>query len=150
MFQNREGATSKNGRWHNAWNASAYHAYLLEEQRKVPERVWNECYWYDYLRTFETGKVREASDEGQIIDKSWITFLDGGQKTHQRWHYETFEELYDASKYRSNFSTANSITLRGYTPDDDDPSLLAVPAKSEIAIKMYNKCYLTAHFGNNI
>ena len=150
MFQNREGATSKNGKWHNAWNASAYHAYLLEEQRKVPERVWNECYWYDYLRTFETGKVHEASDEGQIIDKSWITFLDGGQKTHQRAHYETFEELYDASKYRSNFSTANSITLRGYTPDDDDPSLLAVPAKSEIAIKMYNKCYLTAHFGNNI
>lgn len=150
MFQNREGADSKNGKWHNAWNASAYHTYLLEEQRKVPERVWNECYWYDYLRTFETGKVREASDVGQIIDKSWITFLDGGQKIHQRWHYETFEELYDASKYRSNFSTANAITFRGYTPDDNDPSLLAVPAKSEIAIKMYNKCYLTAHFGDNI
>ena len=150
MFNNREGATSRNGKWHNAWNASAYHAYLLSEQRKVPERVWNECYWYDYLRTYETGKVHEASDEGQIIDKSWITFLDGGQKTHQRWHYETFEELYDASKYRSNYSTSNSITLRGYTPDDGDPSLEAVPAKSEISIKMYNKCYLTAHFGNNI
>lgn len=152
MFQNRESATSKNGKWQNAWSASNYHAYLLNEQRKVPERVWNECYWYDYLRTYETGKVynEETDADTQIIDKSWITFLDGGQKTHQRLHYETFEELYDASKYRSNFSTANSITLRGYTPEDGDPSLEAVPAKSEISVKMYNKCYLTAHFDNNI
>lgn len=152
MFQNRESATSKNGKWQNAWSASNYHAYLLNEQRKVPERVWNECYWYDYLRTYETGKVynEETDADTQIIDKSWITFLDGGQKTHQRLHYETFEELYDASKYRSNFSTANSITLRGYTPENGDPSLEAVPAKSEISVKMYNKCYLTAHFDNNI
>lgn len=150
MFQNRETAVSKNGKYTNAWNSRAYHNYLLSEQRKVPERVWNECYWYDYLRTYETGKVKEDSDQGQIIDKSWITFLDGGQKTHQRQHYETFEELYDASKYRSNMSTANSITLRGYTPDNGDPSLEAVPAKSELTIKMYNKCYLTAHFGDNI
>ena len=150
MFQNREAATSKNGKWTNAWNSTAYHNYLLSEQRKVPERVWNQCYWYDYLRTYESGKVREESDTGEIIDKSWITFLDGGQKIHQRQHYETFEGIYDASKYRSNQSTSNAITLRGYTPAAGDPSLAAVPAKSEISIKMYNKCYLTAHFGDNI
>jgi len=63
MFVNREAK--------GAWNSSTYRQYLLSEQRKVPEIVWNECYWYDYLRTYENN-----------IETTWINFLDGGQKTH--------------------------------------------------------------------
>lgn len=149
MFINRESARSHDGRFENAWNSLSYHNYLLSEQQKVPERVWNECYRYDYLRPYEKG-----------INTSWISFLDGGQKIHQRRHYETFQELYLASKYMSPTSVGNIVTLRGYTPTITDnmseeqkeiirTTLAAVPPKSEVTVTMYNKCYLTVHMGNN-
>lgn len=100
MFTNRELA--------GAWSSTAYHNFLLEQQRKVPERCWVQCYWYDYLRTYEQGIVNE---------EAWIPFLDGGQKTHQRKHYEFFEELYDSSKYRGTASRASNINFRAYTPN---------------------------------
>lgn len=98
MFINRETA--------GAWSSTAYHNFLLQEQRKIPERCWVECYWYDYLRPNE-----------QNITESWMAFLDGGQKTHQRRHFETFEEAYDSSKYRGSACTSQNITIRGYTPN---------------------------------
>ena len=88
-----------------AWSATAYHEFLTSEQKKVPERCWVQCYWYDYLRTYEQG-----------INDEWMTFLDGGQKTHQRDHYEYYEELYDASKYRGSASTSLNVNFRAYTP----------------------------------
>ena len=98
MFIDREAA--------GAWDSKAYHKYLTTEQQKVPERVWNECYWYDYLRPFENG-----------IETAWIAKLDGGQKIHQRSHFETYEEIYDSSKYRGGVSHNQSITLRGEAID---------------------------------
>jgi len=149
MFINRESARSKDGKFSNAWNSLTYHNFLLNEQQKIPERVWNECYRYDYLRPYERG-----------INTGWLSFLDGGQKIHQRQHYETFQELYLASKYMSPRSVGNIVTLRGYTPtitnDMDEEtkeiirtSLSVVPSKSEVSVKMYNKCYVTVHMGNN-
>lgn len=128
MFVNREAI--------GAWDSRAYHNYLLGEQRKVPERIWNECYWYDYLRTYEND-----------IETTWINFLDGGQKTHQRKHYETYEEIYDSSKYRGSFSHNQSITLRG---EAIDYQTLGLPAQeSKFTITMFNKCYLTIWIGTN-
>lgn len=128
MFTNREAI--------GAWNSVTYHNYLLNEQRKVPERIWNECYWYDYLRTYENN-----------VETTWINFLDGGQKTHQRKHYETYEEIYDSSKYRGSFSHNQSITLRG---EAIDYQTLGLPAQeSKFTITMFNKCYLTIWIGTN-
>lgn len=128
MFTNREAI--------GAWNSIAYHNYLLGEQQKVPERIWNECYWYDYLRTYENN-----------VETTWINFLDGGQKTHQRKHYETYEEIYDSSKYRGSFSHNQSITLRG---EAIDYQTLNLPAQeSKFTITMFNKCYLTIWIGTN-
>ena len=149
MFINRESATSNDGKFVGAWNSLSYHNFLLEQQQKIPERVWNECYWYDYLRTYENN-----------IDRSWISFLDGGQKIQQRRHYETFQETYLASKYMSPRSIGDSITMRGYTPqitenmDEEQRNIInttlsVVPSKSEVTVTMYNKCYLTVHMGNN-
>ena len=149
MFIDRETAQSNDGQYKGAWNSLLYHNFLLKEQQKIPERVWNECYWYDYLRTYEKN-----------IDRSWISFLDGGQKIQQRRHYETFQELYLASKYMSPLSIGNMITMRGYTPTITEnmteeqkniirATLAAVPSKSEVTVTMYNKCYLTVHMGNN-
>lgn len=124
MFINREAA--------GAWSATAYHEFLLTQQRKVPERCWVECYWYDYLRTYE-----------QNISAEWMTFLDGGQKTHQRKHYEYFEELYDSSKYRGTASTSQNVNFRAYTPN----SWAGVRPKGEITVTMYNKMYISIDAG---
>lgn len=124
MFTNREAL--------GAWSASAYHAFLTEQQQKVPERVWSECYWYDYLRTQEQG-----------ISSEWITFLDGGQKTHQRHHYEYFEELYDSSKYRGTAATSQNVNFRAYTP----ATWAGVRPKAELTVTMYNKMYITVEVG---
>ena len=130
MFQNRETA--------GAWSATEYHKFLLEQQRKIPERVWVQCYWYDYLRTYEQGIVDE---------EAWLPFLDGGQKTHQRWHYEYFEEIYDSSKYVGTSATSNNVNFRGYYPTQpwDEASAANwenLKPKAEIKLKMYNKCYI--------
>ena len=127
MFLNRESA--------GAWSATAYHNFLLTEQQKVPERCWNQCYWYDYLRTHEDG-----------ISDAWITFLDGGQKTHQRQHYEYFEELYDASKYRGAASTSQAVNFRAYTPNE----WAGVEPKGEVTVSMYNKMYITVDSGTTL
>lgn len=124
MFTNREAV--------GAWSATGYHDFLLTQQHKVPERCWVQCYWYDYLRTYEQG----ISDE-------WMTFLDGGQKTHQRKHYETFEELYDASKYRGSVSTSSNVNFRAYKPSE----WAGVEPKAEITITMYNKMYISLNAG---
>ena len=128
MFQNRETA--------GAWSATAYHSFLLEQQQKIPERVWVQCYWYDYLRTYEQG-----------ISSAWMTFLDGGQKTHQRWHYEYFEEIYDSSKYVGSSATSNNVNFRGYYPTQPWDAASAanwdnLKPKAELTLKMYNKCYI--------
>lgn len=128
MFTNREAI--------GAWNSVAYHNYLTTEQHKVPERVWNECYWYDYLRTYENN-----------VETTWINFLDGGQKIHQRKHFEDYEEIYDSSKYRGSLSHNQSITLRG---EAIDYQTLNLPAQeSKFTITMFNKCYLTIWIGTN-
>lgn len=134
MFTNRETI--------GAWSSTAYHNYLLNEQRKVPERVWNECYWYDYLRTYE-----QALGGDTNVQSTWINFLDGGQKIHQRNHYETYEEIYDSSKYRGSLSHNQSITLRGEAIDYQTLNLPAQESKFEIT--MFNKCYLTIWIGTN-
>ena len=125
------------------WSASAYHEFFLAEQRKVPERIWVECYWYDYLRTLE-----------ENINDSWIEFLDGGTKMHQRWHYEFFEEIYDSSKYRGNNATANNINFRGYHPEKwdgiSDETWAKISPLHEIPIKMYNKCYVNVSVDGNL
>ena len=104
MFQNRESS--------GAWSASAYHNFLTTEQHKVPERCWNQTYWYDYLRTHEDTSLNAAD----ISD--WIAYLDGGQKVHQRKHYETFQELFLSSKYHGTASTSQNIKLYAYAPTE--------------------------------
>ena len=135
MFINRETA--------GAWSASSYHQFLLSEQRKVPERVWVQCYWYDYLRTYERG-----------INTEWMLFLDGGQKTHQRWHYEYYEEIYDSSKYRGASCTVQNVNFRGYYPGRwaglTNEQWNALRPKAEIQLKMYNKCYINVSIDGTI
>lgn len=139
MYRNREAATGvvAGKSVTNAWNAQAYHQYLTDEQAKIPERVWNECYWYDYLRTYE-----------QDIDKTWIAKLAGGKKTHQRWHYEYFEEKYDASKYMGELAVNDFIRIRAASPSDAEEQGVT-DIDYEIPLTMYNKCYVLVGMNSN-
>jgi len=121
MFTNREAL--------GAWSSIAYQNFLNTEQQKIPERIWNACYKYDYIRTYP--------------ENDWINFLAGGKKTHQRKHYEYFEELYDSSKYRGTVSTSQSVNFRAYTPTQ----WAGVPPKKEVTITMYNKMYISIDDG---
>ena len=104
MFQDREAE--------GAWSSSEYHKFLTGEQHKVPERCWNQTYWYDYLRTHEDTSLNS------VDVKDWILYLDGGQKIHQRQHYEKFQELFLSSKYHGLASGSQAIRLYAYAPSE--------------------------------
>lgn len=123
MFLNREAL--------GAWNYRTYHAYLKQEQEKVPERCWVQCYYYDYIRPYE----RQLDTV-----KEKYTYLDGGRKTHQREHFEKFQELYMSGKYNGTAASNSFIGLRGYHPATYAPT---VPPNPKVQLKMYNKMYAT-------
>lgn len=125
MWINRESA--------GAWDSEAYLAFAKERQDILPERVYNQDYWYKYLRLYETKGVT-----------TYIPMLEGGKKTHQRESFVTNNEYYMAGQYMGIACTSRSITLRGYTP-----SIWAgVEPKSEVAIQLYNKGYIVIQIGN--
>lgn len=134
MWQNRESA--------GAWNADNYLQFANGHQKYVPERVWNRDYWYKYLRPYE-----------QNGDDTYISMLEGGQKTHQREGFVRNNLTYMASQYTGTYCTSDSITMRGYTPSVNDTmtpeeraviqaTINAVPPTSAVEVMLYNKGYI--------
>ena len=138
MWQNREAD--------GAWNADNYLEFATGRQKYIPERVWNQDYWYKYLRPYE-----------QNGDETYIAMLEGGQKSHQREGFVRNNLTYMASQYIGTYCTSDSITLRGYTPAIDADSLAnmtpeeaaiiratvnAVPPASEVEVMLYNNGYI--------
>ncbi len=125
MWINRESA--------GAWDSEAYLAFAKERQDILPERVYNQDYWYKYLRLYETKGVT-----------TYIPMLEGGKKTHQRESFVTNNEYYMAGQYMGIACTSRSITLRGYTPS----TWAGVEPKSEVSIQLYTKGYIVVQIGN--
>ena len=125
MWINRESA--------GAWNHDAYLAFAKERQDILPERVYNQDYWYKYLRLYETRGVT-----------TYIPMLEGGKKTHQREAFVTNNEYYMAGQYMGIACTSRSITLRGYTPS----TWSGVEPKSEVSVQLYTKGYIVVQIGN--
>lgn len=125
MWINRESA--------GAWNHDAYLSFAKERQDILPERVYNQDYWYKYLRLYETRGVT-----------TYIPMLEGGKKTHQRETFVTNNEYYMAGQYMGIACTSRSITLRGYTPS----TWAGVEPKSEVSIQLYTKGYIVVQIGN--
>ena len=134
MWRNREAA--------GAWNADAYLAFATGWQNYIPERVYNQDYWYKYLRPYE-----------QNGDASYISMLQGGKKTHQREAFVRNNLTYMASQYMGTYCTSDSITVRAYTPGvSEDMSaeeaavinaaIEAVPPRAAIQVMLYNKGYI--------
>ena len=125
MWTNRESA--------GAWNAEAYLAFAKERQDIIPERVYNQDYWYKYLRLYEQKEVT-----------TYIPMLEGGKKNHQREAFVTNNLYYMASQYMGTACTSKSITLRGYTPNE----WAGVEPKSELQVMLYNKGYIVTQIGS--
>lgn len=125
MWLNRETA--------GAWDKDAYLAFVKEQQDILPERVWNQDYWYKYLRLYETSSVT-----------TYLDMLEGGKKAHQREAFVTNNMYYMASQYMGTACTGKSITMRGYTPS----TWSGVEPKSEVTVMMYNKGYIVVQIGN--
>lgn len=125
MWINRESA--------GAWDSKAYLDFAKGEQDIIPERVYNQDYWYKYLRLYETNGVT-----------TYIPMLEGGKKTHQRESFVTNNELYMAGQYMGTACTSRSITLRGYTPSEWQ----GVQPKSEVSVQLYNKGYIVVQIGS--
>lgn len=116
-----------------AWDADAYIAFTKEVQDVIPERVYNQDYWYKYLRLYETKGVT-----------TYIPMLEGGKKTHQREAYVANNESYMAGQYMGIACTSKSITLRGYTPS----TWAGVEPKSEVSVMLYTKGYVVVQVGS--
>lgn len=125
MWINRESA--------GAWNSKAYLAFTKERQDILPERVYNQDYWYKYLRLYETSG-----------NANYIQMLEGGKKTHQRESFVTNNEYYMAGQYMGIACTSRSITLRGYTPS----TWAGVEPKSEVSVQLYTKGYIVVQIGS--
>lgn len=134
MWQNREAA--------GTWNADAYLAFATGWQNYLPERVYNQDYWYKYLRPYE-----------QNADTQYITMLEGGKKSHQREAFVKNNLTYMASQYTGTYCTSDSITVRAYTPgvsadmseeeaDIIETTIEAVPPNPVVRVMLYNKGYI--------
>ena len=125
MWTNRETA--------GAWNAEAYLAFARERQNYLPERVYNQDYWYKYLRLYEQKEVT-----------TYIPMLEGGKKNHQRESFVTNNLYYMASQYMGTACISKSITLRGYTPSEWS----GVEPKAQVTVMLYNKGYVVVQIGS--
>ena len=119
MWTDREAA--------GAWDYDAYLDYVSEIQDLIPERVWNQDYWYKYLRLYE--------EEGTT---TYFEMLQCGKKTHQRASFVEAQMYYNAGQYIGAACTGSSITLRGYTPSEYS----GVTPEGKLSAALYRKGYL--------
>ena len=119
-------STGENGQ-ENAWDATAYLKACSDWQKTIPERCWIEDYYRKYIRPLEI-----------YGDSMFVDMLEGGQKTHQRKQYETYQNYYMSSRYIGKAATDNKIIIRGNGNEYQD----GLPAS------VYADCYIQAAFGS--
>lgn len=117
-----------------AWNSVQYLNAFENWQNSIPECCWIEDYYRKYIRPYEVYNSLEYFEK-----------LEGGKKTHQRRQYETYQEIYLGTKYRTAkyINTSNSIGFRGnakFTPE----TIKTVP------VKTYSDCYVNAQWAQSI
>ena len=113
------------GNKESAWDSKAYLKRFRDWQKTIPERCWIEDYYRKYIRPLEIYGSR-----------MYVDMLEGGQKTHQRTQFETYQDYYISSKYASNIE--NRITIRGN----------GNRYQAGIPVSVYADCYIQAAFGS--
>lgn len=111
-----------------AWQTNTYLNLFNEFQSAIPERCWIYDYFKKYIRPRRLG----------LDEDTYLKRLEGGKKTHQRKQYETYNGIYQNSKYKTGISS-NYIDLR-----------LAAGELSEtdtVPVSFYIDCYVYAKIG---
>ena len=124
MFQSRESA--------GAWSASRILRKFEDYQAARPEALVNEDMWAKYITPYL------ASGETSYFEMLY------GTKKDQRRQFETYQEIYMASKYSSSLASSSRIEFRGTVPD----SYGGVTPSGDMTITPYCDMYVTVQYGN--
>ena len=123
MFQNRQNE--------GAWSASRIIQKFEDYQSARPEALVNEDMWAKYITPYLTS----GNDD-------YFKMLYGTKKD-QRRQFETYQEIYMASKYSSTLAYASHIELRGTVP----VSWGGVTPSGDMTITPYCDMYVTVQYG---
>jgi hypothetical protein len=111
-----------------AWDANPYLQEFEEWQSAVPERVWIENYYRQYLRP---KRVYGATQ--------FLPMLEGGKKTYQRKQFEIYQEFYMSSEYYGRKCQSSLVDIRANGSNIID---------MRFPMKMYSDCYIRIAAGS--
>lgn len=117
-----------NGKKLSVWSKDSYLELFKEWQSIIPERCWIEDYYRKYFRPYEL-----------YNDTMFISMMEGGQKSHQRAQYETYQETYMSSEYNGIHSKASEIKIR-----PNGSGML----NYELPVTTYSDCYIRMDLGS--
>jgi hypothetical protein len=69
----------------------------------------------------------------------YLPMMEGGQKSHQRRQYETYQNYYMSSEYYGNTASSSSIIIRG-----SGEGKLGY----KLPVTVYSDCYIRAALGS--
>lgn len=111
-----------------AWNVDSYLTLFKQFQSTIPERCWIYDYFRKYIRPRRLG----------LDEDIYLKRLEGGKKTHQRAQYETYQNIYQNSKYKTGISnTYIDLRLAAGELDNEDV----------VTMSSYIDCYVYAKIG---
>lgn len=130
MYQKLEEKTVRyNGRDLSVWSKDDYLWLFKEWQSRIPERCWIEDYYRKYFRPYEL-----------YNDTMFNSMMEGGQKTHQREQYETYQETYMSSEYNGKDCRSSYMLVRS-----NGKNMLGY----ELPVEVYSDCYIRMDTGSD-
>ena len=131
MYEKIEEKTIEyNGRILHCWNADDYLWLFKQWQSRIPERCWIEDYYRKYFRPYEL-----------YNDTMFNSMMEGGQKTHQRKQYETYQNIYMSSEYGGTDTQSSYLIIRS-----NGKNMLNAP----LAVEVYSDCYIRMDTGSDV
>lgn len=118
-----------NGKAANVWDKDTYLDLFEEWQKRIPEACWIEDYYRKYRRPYELYKTTMFN-----------SMMEGGQKTHQRAQFETYQDTYMSSKYFGTTCEESVAIIRGNG---------ANMAKYKLPFTLYSDCYVRSEMGSS-
>ena len=115
-----------------AWSASNYLNAFKSYQNIIPERCWIEDYFRKYIRPRRL----------DLDSDTYLKRLEGGQKTHQRKQYETYQEYYLSSKYETGIAQSTTEAIDTRLNSGESFNINTV-----IPVTTYIDCYPKAYIG---
>ena len=118
-----------NGKELSVWSKDDYLWLFKEWQSRIPERCWIEDYYRKYYRPNEL-----------YDDKMFNSMMEGGQKTHQRAQFETYQETYMSSEYNGKNSSSSYMIVRS-----NGKNMLGY----KLPVQVYSDCYIRMDTGSD-